>query len=196
MMSDKLFKKLLLSFFYKAKRFKKASPVKLEFGCGPSLTSGFEGCDIRWFPGVQYICNAWEITTYVKPGVVEEIYSRHFLEHLTFPQAELTIKAWIMLLRSTGVLRVCVPDIDYHIEQFQSSDGNMPSETNPSWTLHQHALAGFWGWQREGEKSLWDVHKSGYNYAMLRSKLMQHGYIEVERIPDKPWNLHVRAIKP
>lgn len=176
-------------------RMRKSSPKRIEFGCGPNLTDGFVGCDIRWFPGVKYVCDAWKICSYVNYGVVEEIYSRHFLEHLTFHQAELTIQCWTKILKPSGTLRICVPDIDYHIVQFQSNNWDSPSEANPAWTVHQHAIAGFWGWQRESNTKLWDVHKSGYNLTMLQIWLEKNGYQYVERIPDQPWNLHVKATR-
>ena len=176
-------------------RLKKASPEKLEFGCGPSITPGYSGVDIRLFKGVQFVCRAWDISKYVKKGSVVEIYSRHFLEHLTYPQAELTIKAWSCILRPEGTLIIIVPDIDYHISQFNSEDEMLASDANPAWTVRQHAIAGFWGWQRQGETKLWDVHKSGYNYSLLSSWLNRYGYVKIERVVDKPWNLHVKAVK-
>ena len=171
------------------------NPPKIEFGCGPNLTAGFVGCDIQWFPGVIYICNAWEICSYIVPSVVDEIYSRHFLEHLTFSQVEMTLDCWVKILKPSGIVRVCVPDIDYHIAQFQTLPWESPSKANPDWTVHQHAVAGFWGWQRDGENKFWDVHKSGYNFEMLSIILQKKGFINVERIVDKPWNLYVKAIR-
>ena len=146
--------------------------LRLEFGCGEAQPKeGYVGVDIRPFPGVRYICNAWEIIDYVGPSSVTSIYSRHFFEHLTFPQADMTLNAWSAILKPGGKLQIIVPDIMYHIRQFLSPDGQAPSATNPKWTLRQHALAGFWGWQREGDTKNWDVHKSGYDYALIEEKV-------------------------
>ena len=117
------------------------------------------------------------------------------MEHLTFTQAELTIQSWTKILKPSGILRICVPDIDYHINQFQSNAWNSPAEANSDWTVYQHAIAGFWGWQREGDTKLWDVHKSGYNLTILQLLLEKNGYKNIERIPDQPWNLHIKAIR-
>jgi len=177
------------------KRVVKSSPSRLEFGCGPSLSVGFDGVDIRWFRGVKYICNSWEIDKYVKGESVSEIYSRHFLEHLTFVQVELTIQVWRRLQIKGGRLVIVIPDIDYHISQWLAHDGTKISATNSNWTLRQHAIAGFWGWQSEGSTKSWDVHKSGFNYQSIRDLLVKNGYCDVLRIEDKPWNLNVQATK-
>ena len=38
------------------------------------------------------------------------------------------------------------------------------------------ARAGFWGWQREGEFEMWDVHKSGYDKETLTELLTKHNF--------------------
>ena len=171
---------------------KSSKPERLEFGCGAQKTkSGFVGVDIRKFPHVKYVCNSWEILNFVQPNSILEIYSRHFLEHLTFPQAEMTLRAWNKILAPGGKVHVIVPDMEYHIEQFLDERADGKSEANPNWSLKEHAIAGFWGWQREADSQLWDVHKSGYTFAMLKQKLLEHGFTQVERIEDKPWHLNV-----
>lgn len=171
---------------------KNVSLQKLDFGCGRKKPlPGFVGADIRPFPWVKYVCNAWEIDKHVPPDSISEIYSRHFFEHLTFAQADLTLQAWDRILIPGGMLQIIVPDIEYHIKQFLTPNSLTPSETNPKWTVLEHALAGFWGWQNEGEEKFWDVHKSGYDFRCLEMKLLQHGFSDIRRIDDKPWNLNV-----
>ena len=180
------------------KLFKKQQELdKLEFGCGEAKPKhGFAGVDIRKFPNVRYVCNAWEIERYVANNTIKEIYSRHFFEHLTFSQADLTLKAWKNILVSGGIIQMVVPDIEYHIQQFLNPNPLTSSETNPNWTVLQHAIAGFWGWQREGETKLWDVHKSGYDFRLLKMKFLEHEFEKIERLEDQPWNLNVRCKKP
>ena len=62
--------------------------MKIEFGCGATPTkTDFKTCDIRNLPGIDFVCPAWEISNHVQLNTVDEIFSRHFLEHLTFIQA-------------------------------------------------------------------------------------------------------------
>jgi len=165
---------------------------KLEFGCGEKTPKeGFVGADVRKFEHVEYVCNAWDIGKFVPEGTITEIYSRHFFEHLTFIQADLTLEAWKRILAPGGVLQIIVPDIRYHIEQFLNPDPSAPSATFDGWTVLQHALAGFWGWQRGGDTAIWDIHKSGYDYRCLKMKLEEHDFTDVRRLDDEPWNLNV-----
>jgi len=40
------------------------------------------------------------------------------------------------------------------------------------------------------------VHKSGYDFAMLRALLLRHGFEDVVRVDDDPWHLNVIATRP
>ena len=188
-------------FLFNKKKNKNNSPekcyTKLEFGCGGKrLKPGFVGVDVRKCKHVKFVCNSWEIINFVPEGTVTEIYSRHFFEHLTFIQADKTLRAWSQILTSGGTVQIILPDMQYHIEQFLSPDRLMTSEVNPKWTVLEHALAGFWGWQREGQTKIWDIHKSGYDFECLKMKLAKHGFCDIRRITDKAWNLNVICNKP
>ena len=186
-----LFIKLVMLFH----SYTRKAPEKLEFGCGSKLRSGYVGVDIRPLPGVKYICNSWEIERFIKHNSVKEIYSRHFLEHLTFVQVRKTLDAWRNILEKGGKLIVIVPDINYHIKQFAEDKDMQASLVDRNITNRQHALAGFWGWQREGDIEYWDVHKSGFNQKILEEMMINHGFINISRINDSPWNLHIIAYK-
>lgn len=139
--------------------------MKIEFGCGANPTKpGFLTCDIRSLPGIDFVCPAWEINQHVVNNTVEEIFSRHFFEHLTFLQGEKLVKIWRDILQSGGVCELVVPNMEFHIRQWINRD-NM-----------NHARAGFWGWQREGEFEVWDVHKSGYNKQALTELFTKNGF--------------------
>jgi hypothetical protein len=66
-----------------------------------------------------------------------------------------------------------------------------------------HAIAGFYGWQREEEGSdhftsneeLWDVHKSGYDEVSLKLLTEKYGYRQFVRNSNKPWHLDVTFYK-
>ena len=77
------------------------SMMKLEFGCGETPRKpDFLGVDVRSFPNIKYVCNAWEIDQHVEENTVDEIFSRHFFEHLTFQQADLTLASWYKILKA------------------------------------------------------------------------------------------------
>jgi len=167
--------------------------IKLDFGCGPKCKKDFYGVDIRQCKGVKYLCNSWEIHNHVKLNSVSEIYSRHFLEHLNFKQFKETILSWKKILIPNGRIEVIVPDINYHINQFLNLDWEDTAQFSSKCKVINHALAGFWGWQRGGLEDEWDVHKSGYNFKLLKIKLEENSFCDIEKIKDKPWNLHITA---
>lgn len=172
--------------------------MKLEFGCGDKTPkSGFMGVDIRAFPGVAFVCNAWEISEHVQPNVVEEIFSRHFFEHLTYEQAERTLTVWNSVLCPGGLLEIIVPDMIFHIQQWLSPNRDqLRVGGNSGLTFEEHAIRGFWGHQRDGFDEIWDVHKSGYDFPLLAKILGRHGFSDIARVPDAPKNLHVTARSP
>jgi len=163
--------------------------MKIEFGCGETPTkTGFKTCDIRDLPGVDFVCPAWEIVNFVEENSVNEIFSRHFFEHLTFIQGERVLEAWIGILSPGGKMEIMLPNMSFHVNQWQRR--RTQKEFN-------HALAGFWGWQREGETNLWDVHKSGYDYESLSDLLIRKGFDQLENLSsDDNKHLHVTCIKP
>lgn len=169
--------------------------MKIEFGCGDKLNPGFVGCDVRALPGVKYVCNAWEIADFVEPNSVERVHSRHFFEHLTFYDGSRTLKAWYNILKPDGMLSIIVPDMLFHINQWLNTNRANVSNTN-GMTDEEWAMAGFWGWQNEAEEQeIWDVHKSGYDYPLLKKTLEKHGFKDVRRVDDLPKNLIVECFK-
>lgn len=147
--------------------------MNIEFGSGGNLRDGFVGCDIRKLDGVEFVCNAWDICDFVEPNSVDKVYSRHFFEHLTFYQGKQTLDAWRKILKIDGSCEIILPNMDFHVKQWLES---LEDEVS-----FNHAHAGFWGWQRENG-SIWDIHKSGYNFKTLNKLLIEHGFTNIEQL--------------
>lgn len=166
--------------------------MKVEVGCGEKLSPGYVGCDVRDLPGVEYVCNAWELDKIIKRDSVKEIYSRHFLEHLTFPQVDRTLSCWYNILEPGGTVRIIVPDMLFHIKQWLSKTRDVDRTVDGKSSIEDRAIQGFWGRQREAsEGETWDFHKSGYDYRLLSKILSKHKFIDIEKVRDNPKNLHV-----
>ena len=167
--------------------------MNIEFGCGDNPREGFLGCDIRPLPGVTFVCNAWEIADHVNRNSVSHVYSRHFFEHLTFEQADNTFRACREIMQPGAKLEIIVPDMAFHIGQWMNLD--RASRMNPNgFSDLEWAIRGFWGHQRTDEHgSVWDTHKSGYDFPLLSKKLKQHGFRDVRRVDELPKNLTVEA---
>lgn len=156
--------------------------MKIEFGCGETPTkTDFKTCDIRDLDGVDYVCAAWDIDQHVEHSSVDEVFSRHFFEHLTFAQGEAVLGTWWKILKPGGKCEMMLPNMKFHINQWISGS-NM-----------EHARAGFWGWQRGDFADTWDVHKSGYDFLSLSELLVAKGFTNVKSLK-KPTNKHLHII--
>ena len=172
--------------------------IGLEFGCGETPAKPeYLGVDIRDFPNVKYICNAWEIAEHVGAESINDIYSKHFLEHLTFYDVDRTLKSWHSILKPGASLHIIVPDIMYHINQFLDPKRTRRMRIKKGkWTVEDMATFGFWGFQRQTELGeTWDIHKSGYDFPLLERKLIEHGFARIERLATTPPHLSVVAFK-
>ena len=163
--------------------------MKIEFGCGETPTKlDFKTSDIRKLPGVDFVCSAWNIDSLVNPNSVEEIFSRHFFEHLTFLQGEKVLEAWYKILKPGGKVEMILPNMTFHIDQWINKS-NVPKQM-------RHAKAGFWGWQRGEFEDTWDIHKSGYNLQTLTELLLLKGFKNINSLrPPMNKDLHVTFSK-
>lgn len=162
--------------------------MKIEFGCGESPTKkGFKTCDIRNLPRIDFVCEAWKIDEFVAESSVDEIFSRHFFEHLTFNQGEKILEAWYKILKDNGVIEMITPNMTFHFKQWISRS-----------TLKEfnHAKAGLWGWQRGTIEETWDIHKSGYDFDSLKNLLLQKNFKNIELLSQTDsMHLHVKFTK-
>ena len=158
--------------------------AKVYVGCGPDERDGFIGCDLRPLPNVAIACPAWDLSKHAED--LTEIYSRHMLEHLTLAEVDCTLRDWHKALAPGAVVHIVVPNIDFHIEQWQRAE----------WTEEAFAVsrsdaryghAGFYGWQRECSPrakdyspSYWDVHKTAFNVQNMTFFLERTGFSEIQ----------------
>lgn len=159
--------------------------LNIEFGCGerPRL-KGYKTCDLRDLPNIDYVCKAWEIDQLVGENSVDNVFSRHFFEHLTFEQGKLMMKVWFKILKPGGTCRMMIPNLHFHVKQFMAGKEM------------EHALAGLFGWQRDGLHDVWDVHKSGYTLESIQPVYEDTGFIDFTKRKSSSEHLDVIATKP
>ena len=58
----------------------------------------------------------------LKSDSVSAIFSSHMLEHLPPQVAENCLSECFRILKPGGVIRSCVPDLDYYVEQYRQND--------------------------------------------------------------------------
>jgi SAM-dependent methyltransferase len=174
-----------------------ARPIRLNYGCGDVVLEGYTGVDIRPCRGADHVLPAWDATPF-EPDSIDEVYSRHMLEHLHPRDARRALEAWLTILKPGGLLRLVVPDLAFHARQLL---GLVTSWTDDAEENMTHAMAGFYGWHdpaRGGVNE--DAHRWGYRWETLSHLLTEIGYAAVDRVTSgqdsEPWHLHVTAAKP
>lgn len=140
--------------------------MNIEFGGGlRPIKKNYKQCDVRNLPGVDFCCNAIDIGNFIASNTVDNIFSRHFFEHLSFSEGKKFLNVCFSILKPGGTVHLILPNILFHIEQWLSRESNQQF----NWSK-----AGFWGWQRHSE----DFHKSGYDKYSLEQLISQCGYVE------------------
>lgn len=166
-------------------------PVRLDLGAGSTRTPGFLSVDVRRDSNADIIA---DITNLPEAffGKVDELRSRHALEHLSYHNARKALENWHRVLKPNGKLTVIVPDLEFHARQYLGETMSSFSDQT------QHAMAGFYGWSdpnRGGQD--WDIHRWGYSFHTLKALLEDIGYSDVQRIlagtDSEPWHLQVRC---
>jgi predicted SAM-dependent methyltransferase len=163
--------------------------MKLEIGCGDSPSKkNYKYCDIRCLPHIDYCCHVLNLNKFIKPNTLTHVYARHFLEHLTFKEANDTLRMLYVMMKDQGEIELIVPNILFHINQWINKK-HIVKEFN-------HSKAGFWGWQREENKNYWDVHKSGYDIDTMKNFIENLGYVNfISLLDNNNQHLHVKFYK-
>lgn len=169
---------------------------KLYVGCGKDRVDGYIHVDKRPLDGVNYVGDAWDIFPQFMD--VDEIYSRHMLEHLTSMEADYALRNWFKALKPGGKVHIVVPNLDFHCQQWLNAEWS-ESSLHDKWSDARHGFSGLYGWQKQCDPlkddydvSYWDVHKSGYNERRIRFLLERIGYDWVETFVVE--NVHLVAI--
>jgi SAM-dependent methyltransferase len=94
------------------------------------------------------------------------VYSSHFLEHLYRSDAEHMLKESLRVLKPGGVLRLCVPDLEYAVSLYARGDKEA--------MLSNYFFV-------EDDNSYYARHKYMYDFQMLEVILRKVGFQDVQR---------------
>ena len=167
--------------------------MKIEFGAGETPAQpDFKKCDVRDVPGIDYVCNAWEIDQHVDADSVEHIYSRHFFEHLTFDQGKAYLQSCYKIMKPGGCFEMVIPNFVWHVRQWLTEENVMNFNVEEPF---QRGMDGLWGKQRGSVSEVWDVHKAGYKQWQIVDILESAGFKDIDWPKAKIKEWHVRAWK-
>lgn len=167
--------------------------LKLNIGAGSVRRPGFLSVDVRPECNPDIVSVAWDLAV-VEEGSVQEIYSRHMLEHLDPHDAVRTIQRWFTVLAPGGSLNIIVPDLAYHARQILGAVKSSFADQE------HHALASIYGWRDEtrgGNRE--DAHRWGYTEETLCRLLRKAGFVHIARVlsgtDSEGWHLNLLAAK-
>lgn len=146
--------------------------TKLHLGCGPRLLENWINVDITRRPGVV----AWDLTKPfpLKSRSIELIYSEHFIEHLTRPDALGMLRECRRVLSPAGRLRLSTPNLKKLVEEYVA--GRLTEWTDMGWRPATPCAL-----LNEGLR-LWG-HQFVYDEAELETLLKEAGFRNVTVCP-------------
>ena len=126
---------------------------------------GYATCDIRDLPDVDYVCSADQLPFEEKS--VEEVYSRHVVEHFALKEFLVVLKEWNRVLKKGGEVYIICPNLLWHLQQIL--DGSHDSFH----TKERGKNDRYWGFGSlfGCQQDEYDIHKFGYYFELLRDIL-------------------------
>lgn len=133
--------------------------MKLIIGANNRQIPGFVHHDVLPLPGIDIVCEFYDLPKHVENKSCEEIHMTHFLEH--FPTAETHKVLGIVkdMLKDGGKLYIEVPNFAWHAELVQQG-------------RERDAVYYAFG----GQLDQWDFHKTGFTPSILQEELEQAGF--------------------
>jgi predicted SAM-dependent methyltransferase len=128
----------------------------------------------QWYSEEGY-CNILKSHNFVHHNVeyglpfpnesIDYLYSSHLIEHLFKEDAKKLLKEAHRVLKKSGIVRICVPDLEYAISLYQKGD-------------KEKALRYFFATSKSGYFSR---HQYMYDFDLLKQLLEEAGFTNVER---------------
>lgn len=144
--------------------------MKIDLGCDAEPRPGFEGCDIVPFEKVKHVFDFRKTDKWpFAPDSIEEIWCSHTLEHLLFEDAFSFLNKCLEVLQPGGKMTLIVPDFPFLLKEFLAAD----YEVRWSWWIR--TIFGNQEGVTYGAK-IAQLHKSGYDPAVLRQLLTEAGF--------------------
>ena len=173
--------------------------LRLNLGCGERpREGGFVNIDTRPTCATDVVVHQLDDLGY-GDDTVDEIYSRHTLEHLPLRNACKALREWNRVLKPGGVIHVVVPNILYHAEQLLKGTHDSIYNAVAGKNDRFWAYGSIFGWNENKN----DHHYFGYYFELLRDLLEDFGFGEIEDFTGKgvlekkngPWHLQVLGVK-
>jgi predicted SAM-dependent methyltransferase len=176
---------------------KYANLVRIDVGCGRKPKDGYIGIDIR--KNIDAHLTGKIDSLPFHDGKVDEIYSRHALEHIPLKRILEALRDWNRVLKTGGRVHIIVPNLLFHAKQLlEGSHASIYSHMPGKRNARRWAYGSIFGWNQ----NRYDHHYFGFYYELLRDLLEANGFGEIKNLTGRKngegkhrWHLEVSAIK-
>ena len=146
-------------------------PLNVEVGGGRKPRKGYVNCDVRQLDGVDHVCTADDLP--FADGEVQEVYTRHVVEHFTLKEFLTVLAEWNRVLQIGGRIHIVCPNLLFHLRQILDGSHESFYDKVPGRNDRYWGLGSLFGWQQDE----YDVHKFGYYFELLtrRSRYQRGG---------------------
>jgi predicted SAM-dependent methyltransferase len=142
--------------------------VLLHIGCGDIDAQGFINIDAKPGPHVHIVTTNLLRLIMIPENTADLIYMSHVLEHVSHREIVATLREMHRILKSSGILRISVPDFDKIIHIYITNNKDVNAIEGP--------LMG-------GQNHPFNYHYSVFNGARLEKKMLESGFREA-----RSWN--------
>ena len=149
--------------------------LKINLGAGNMRIDKFITVDLNKEADIRMTIGKYNFP--FEDNSVEMIYSSHFLEHLSFEQANFVFKEIYRVLQYNGRIRVSVPDFEFFIKKYFEKDSNFWDKKG--WPGQTIALQLQYVSRGMG-------HMCMYDFETLQHLLVHTGFKNIERASFNP----------
>jgi hypothetical protein len=142
--------------------------MQLIIGAGKRLKDGWTHHDVQDLPGIDIVCQFWDLPKHVEAGSCSNIEMTHVLEHFPMAETHKVLSLVYDLLEPGGELYLEVPNFEWHAREIIS---------NP---LNRQIVEYAFG----GQHNEWDFHYNGFTPQILVEDLAQANFDVKDIHPD------------
>ncbi len=187
--------------------------VRIELGSGPHGLPGFFHIDAVKTGNVDHQADIRKLD-FLKTNSVDEIYSAHAVEHISYTEIATVLGEWNRVLKPAGKITTKMPDFEFlcraHVEGIHSTEETMIAmfggfSDEPGGPDGWEKISGNEQWERNtirngdiphpGEYTEWGAHKAMYTFESFKVRLEVAGFKNIQRVVENDWELHVVATK-
>lgn len=140
-------------------KIKSTEQIKLNIGIGNSkFGDNFIGIDANDGKLTDVIFDITKLSKVIPVESIDEIYSRHTIEHLSRKKIHKIIGEWVSLLKPNGKITLNFPDLDRYVDFYTKHRDQIPIQEFSKWIYGN-------------QKDKYDLHRTGLNGKLISETL-------------------------